>query len=82
MDTHFGVDFRRQKAEPVEHFSHTLHLLAKSPLKIYEYSHPTSYPQLCDMLTQRFSDKHDRFHKFSQLVELRQGPGGLDEYME
>ena len=34
------------------------------------------------MLTQRFSDKHDRFHKFSQRVALRQGLGGLDEYME
>ena len=34
------------------------------------------------MLTQRFSDKHDRFHKFSQLVALRQGLGGLDDYME
>ena len=34
------------------------------------------------MLTQRFSDKHDRFHQFSQLVSLRKGPGGLDEYME
>ena len=34
------------------------------------------------MLTQRFSDKHDRFHKFSQLVALRQGLGGLDECME
>ena len=34
------------------------------------------------MLTQRFSDKHERFHKFSQLVALPQGLGGLDEYME
>ena len=34
------------------------------------------------MLTQRFSDKHDRFHKFSQLVALRQGPGRRDGYME
>ena len=53
-----------------------------SALKIYEYSQHTSYPQLYDRLTQRFSDKHDRFHKFLQLVTLRQGPGGLDEYME
>ena len=34
------------------------------------------------MLTQRFSDKHDRLHKFLQLVALRHGSGGLDEYME
>ena len=34
------------------------------------------------MLTRRFSDKHGRIHRFSQLVALRQGPGGLDEYME
>ena len=34
------------------------------------------------MLKQRFSDKHDRFHKFYQLVALRQELGGLDEYME
>ena len=61
---------------------HTIPLLAKSALHIYEYSHFTSYPQLCDMLTQRFSDKHAPFHKFSQLVALRQGLGGLDEYME
>ena len=61
---------------------HILPLLAKSALKIYEYSHPTSYPQLCDMSAQRLSGKHDRFHKFSQLVALRHGPGGLDEYME
>ena len=65
-----------------ERFLHTIHLLAKSALKIFEYSHPTSYPQLGDMLTQRFSDKHDRFHKFSQPVALRQGQWGLDAYME
>ena len=57
-------------------------MLEKSALNIYEYSHPTSDTQLCDMLTQRFADKHDRFHKFSQLVALRQRPGGLYEYME
>ena len=34
------------------------------------------------MITQRLSDKHDRFHELSQLVALRQGLGGLDEYME
>ena len=39
---------------PEERFLHALPLLAKSALKIYEYSHPTSYAQLCDMLTQRF----------------------------
>ena len=60
---------------------HTLPLLAKSALKIYEYSHLTSYPQLCEMLAQRFSDKHDRFHTFYQLVALRHGQGGLDAYM-
>ena len=59
-----------------ERFLHTLPMLAKSALKIYEHSHPTTYPQLCDMLTQRFSDKHDRFHKFQQLVALRQEAGG------
>ena len=74
--------FDAKRLNPEERFLHTLHLLAKSALKIYEYSHPTSYPQLCEMLTQRFSDKHDRFHKFSQLMALRCGPGGLDEYME
>ena len=55
-----------------ERFLHTLPLLVKSALKIYKYSHPTTYTQLCDMLTQCFSDKHDRFHKFQQLVALRQ----------
>ena len=65
-----------------ERFLHTIPLLAKSALKIYEYSHHTSYPQLRDMLTQRFSDKHDRFHEYTQLVALRQGLGGPDEYME
>ena len=67
---------------PEERFLHTLPLLAKSALQIYEYSHPTSYAELCDMLAQRFSDKDDRFHNFLQLVALRQGAGGwLDEYM-
>ena len=61
-------------------FLHTLHLLAKSALNIYERSHPTSYVQLCEMLFRRFSNEHDRFYKFSQLLALRHGPGGLDEY--
>ena len=74
--------FDAKRLNPEERFLRTLPLLAKSALKIYEYSNPTSYPQLCEMLSQRFSDKHDRFHKFSQLVALRQGPGELDEYME
>ena len=76
-----GRIFDAKRLNPEERFLHTLPLLAKSALKIFEYSHPTSYPQLCDMLTQRFSDKHDHFHKFSQLVALRQGLGGLDDYM-
>ena len=63
-------------------FLHTIPLLAKSALKFYEDSHPTSYAQLCAMLTQRISDKHDRFHRFSQLAALRQGAWGLDAYME
>ena len=33
------------------------------------------------MLIRRFPTKHDRFYKFSQLVALRQGPGGLDDYI-
>ena len=74
--------FDAKRLNPEERFLHALPLLEKSALNIYEYSHPTSYPQLCEVLTQRFSDKHDRFHKFSQLVALRQGPGGLYEYME
>ena len=57
-------------------------LLSKSALKIYEYVHPTTYPQLCDMLTQRFPDKYGRFYEFQQLVALHQGASGLDEYME
>ena len=65
-----------------ERFLGTFPLLSQSALKIFEYSHPTTYPQLCDMLTQRFSDKHDWFHKFQQLVALHQGTGGFDEYME
>ena len=64
--------FDAKRLNPEERFLHTLPLLAKSALKIYEYSHPTSYQQLCEMLAQRFSDKHDRFHKFSQLVALQQ----------
>ena len=67
---------------PEERFLHAIHCLAKSALKIYEDSHPTSNAQLCDTLSQRFSDKHDRFHKFSQLMALRQGAWGLDKYME
>ena len=74
--------FDAKRLNPEERFLHTLPLLAKSALKIYEYSHPKSYPRLCDMLTQRFSDKHDRFHKFSHPVALRQGLCWLDEYME
>ena len=50
-------------------------------LNIYECSHPTSYTQLCEMLIRRFPTQHYRFYIFSQLVALRQGPGGLDEYM-
>ena len=65
-----------------ERFLHTLPLLAKSALKVYEYSHRTIYPQLCYMLTQRFSDKHDRFHKFQELIALRQLEGGPDAYMD
>ena len=34
------------------------------------------------MLHPRSSDKHDRFHKFFQLVALRQGPFGLDGFIE
>ena len=74
--------FDAKRLNPEELFLHTLRLLAKSTLKIYEYSYPTSYLRFCEMLTQRFSDKHDRFRKFSQLVAFLQGPGGLDEYME
>ena len=33
------------------------------------------------MLIRRFPTQHDRFYKFSQLVALRQGPVGLDEYI-
>ena len=65
-----------------ERVLHTLPLLANFALKIYEYSHPTTYPQLRDMLTQHFSDMHDRFHKFKQLVALRQETGGLDETLQ
>ena len=82
MDENIGADFRRQKAESRGAFFAYYSFAGKVSIKIYEYSHPTSYAQLCDMLTQRFSDKHARFHKFSQLVALRQGPGGLDKYME
>ena len=49
---------------------------------MYERSHPTSYTQLCEMLIRRFSPEHDRFHKYSQLLALRHGPWGLDEYMK
>ena len=52
-----------------ERFLDTIPLLAKSALKIYEYSHPTTYSELCNILVQRFSDKHDRFHKFQDLVD-------------
>ena len=35
------------------------------------------------MLVERFSDKHDRLHKFQDLVALRQhGWGGLDAHMD
>ena len=64
------LDFDPKRLNPEERFLHTLLLLAKSALKIDEYSHHTSYPQLCEMITQRFSDKHDRSHKCSQLVAL------------
>ena len=74
--------FDAKRLNPVERFLHTLPLLAKSALKIYENTHHTSYPQLCDMLTQRFSDKRDSFHKISPFVALRHGLGGLDGYME
>ena len=63
MVADFELVFDAKWLNPEESFLHTLPLLAKSALKIYEYSHPTSYVQLCDMLTQRCSDKHDRFHK-------------------
>ena len=33
-----------------ERFLHTLPLLSKSALKIYEYSHPTTYSELCNIL--------------------------------
>ena len=62
-------------------FLHTLHLLAKSALSIYECSHYTSYTQLCEMLIRMFPTRHDRFYKIFQLEALRQRPGGLDEYM-
>ena len=77
-----GNVFYAEGLYPEKRFLHTIPLLAKSALKVYEYSHPTSYPQLCDMLTQRFSDKHYRFYKFPQMLALRQWPRGLDEYME
>ena len=65
-----------------ERFLHTIPILANSALKIYEYSHPTTYSELCNILVQRFSDKHDRFHKFQDLVALRQHGEGLDAYMD
>ena len=73
--------FDSKKLTPEARFLHTLHLLANSALAIYERSHHTSYVQFCEMPIRRFSPEHDRFYKFSQLLELRQGPGGLDEYM-
>ena len=68
--------FDAKRLNTEERFLHTLPLLAKSALRVYEYSHPTTYAQLCDMLTQHFSDKHDRFHKFQELIVLRQLDGG------
>ena len=65
-----------------ERVLHTLPPLAKSALKIYEYSHPATYSELCNILVQRFSDKHDRFHRFQDLVALWQQGGGLDAYMD
>ena len=62
-------------------FLHTIHLLAKPALNIYECSHHTSYTQLCEMLVRRFPTQHDRFYKFFQLVALRHGPGRLEEYI-
>ena len=73
--------FDAQRLTLEARFLHTLHLLAKSALYKYECSHPTSYTQLCGMPIQRFPTQHDRFYKFSQLLALRQGPGGLDNYM-
>ena len=58
-----------------ERFLNTLPLLAKSALKIYEYPYPTTYSELCNILVQRFSDAHDRFHKFQDLAVLRQHVG-------
>ena len=68
VKAYFGVGalkliFDAERLNPEQRFLHTLPLLAKSALTIYEYFHPTSNTQLCEMLTQRFSDKHDRFHK-------------------
>ena len=65
-----------------ERFLHTLPLLANLAWKIYEYSHPTTYSELCNILVRRFSDKHDSFHKFQHLVALRQHVDGLDACMD
>ena len=51
-------------------------------MKIYGYSHPTTCPELCNILVQRFSDTHNRFHKFQALVALLQYGEGLDTYMD
>ena len=72
MVTHVGTIFDSKGLNLAERFLHTLPLLAKSALKVYEASHPTTYAKLCDMLTQRFSDKHERFLKFQELIALRQ----------
>ena len=51
-------------------------------MKIYGYSHPTIYSELCNILVQSFSDTRERFHKFQDVVALRQHGEGLDAYMD
>ena len=65
-----------------ERFLHTIPVLAKSALKVYEYSHPTTYPESCHLLIQRRGDKYDRFHKFQDLAALRRHGEGLDAYID
>ena len=46
--------FDAKKLTLAARFLHTLHLLAKSALNIYECSHPTSYVKLCELLIRRW----------------------------
>ena len=77
-----GLIYDAKGLSAEKHVRYTLPLLDRPALKLYEYAHPTTFAELLDQLVSRFCGKHDRFHKFQELVALHQREADLDGNMD